>query len=191
MWHEGSLKETRLKEEKVEHWRKEKNCHSGNKSLARWAEWASKKLGSMDCVLSAPMPMSEPGRRGVMCLRVKSKWAVRVRANQWLTETKAHGTVVQKWSSNRMKRLQQWLCGTPSLTSWGKLNEVRKIEFPTKQGSDHCSHLPPPARGKKSYMSQKQQTEQKGKKKKTFKSVNHVTRSAPSSLSQQKCKRKM
>lgn len=23
------------------------------------------------------MPMSEPGRRGVMCLRVKRKWAVR------------------------------------------------------------------------------------------------------------------
>lgn len=78
MWHEGSLKETRLKEEKVEHWKKEKkNCHSGDKSLARWAEWASEKLGSMDCVLSAPMPMSEPGRRGVMCLRVKRKWAVR------------------------------------------------------------------------------------------------------------------
>lgn len=76
--------------------KKKKTCHSGDKSLARWAEWASEKLGSMDCVRPAPMPVPEPGRRGVMCLRVKSKWAVRVRANQWLTETKVHGTVVQK-----------------------------------------------------------------------------------------------
>ena len=38
-------------------------------------------------------------------------------------------------------------------------------------------------------MSQKQQTEQKGKKKK-LKSVNHVTRSAPSSLSQKNVKGK-
>ena len=158
-------------EEKVEHWKKEKKKKTAPVEIRAWPSGQSELQRSW-------VPRTVFDLHPCLCLSLaggeQHAWGLKA-SGQWgweqisdLLKERFMDSSAKAESSNQTERLQQWLWGAPSLTSRGKLNEVRKIEFPTKQSSDHCSHLRTPARGKRSYMSQKQQTEQKGKKKKNL-----------------------